>query len=491
MHVLCERFLGCYMKPAQSLTKAMAQFAKGENGNATYFACFIIMMMVMIGGLGVDLMHSEFARTKLQNTLDRAVLAAADLDETRSPNRTARDYVEKSGILEDPFISATLEYTFGRFDNDTKVDRYSYLRASANITTRFMHRLGVDTLRIPVDSSATETRQNIEISLVLDISASMGENNRLENMQAAAIEFARTVLTPDTEDLVSLSIIPYTGHVNPGFDIARKLPMSSKRVSPYYDCPEFEDRHFSSPALDLEHIYTMAQHIYHMVDYDDMGNLKNNRSATLCSPGFAEIRPLSQDLAAIEAQINELRPGAHTSIFLGVKWGAALLDSSMRGIVQALSNEGHIDPVFAERPADYSDDSTLKMIVVMSDGENMPTVRIKDQFYATASHARHWARYNLWYWLETYVHPVFQQDTFFEVKYTSEKGDDLLAQICTASKDQGIVIWGVGYEITDHGADVLESCASSPSHFFRVEGREISDAFGAIANKITQLRLTQ
>ena len=39
--------------------------------------------------------------------------------------------------------------------------------------------------------------------------------------------------------------------------------------------------------------------------------------------------------------------------------------------------------------------------------------------------------------------------------------------------------------------NVMRDCASSPSHFFRVEGVEIEDAFEAIARQINQLRLTQ
>ena len=63
--------------------------------------------------------------------------------------------------------------------------------------------------------------------------------------------------------------------------------------------------------------------------------------------------------------------------------------------------------------------------------------------------------------------------------------------ICSAAKDEGIVIWTIGFEVNDTGADVMKKCASSPSHFFRVEGVELTDAFSAIASQINQLRLTQ
>ena len=45
-----------------------------------------------------------------------------------------------------------------------------------NMPTIFMHMLDVPVLSAPVASAATENIQNVEISLVLDISGSMREN---------------------------------------------------------------------------------------------------------------------------------------------------------------------------------------------------------------------------------------------------------------------------------------------------------------------------
>ena len=47
------------------------------------------------------------------------------------------------------------------------------------------------------------------------------------------------------------------------------------------------------------------------------------------------------------------------------------------------------------------------------------------------------------------------------------------------------------FEVDDEDVPAMQDCASSPSHFFRVEGVELSEAFRAIARQINQLRLTQ
>ncbi len=69
--------------------------------------------------------------------------------------------------------------------------------------------------------------------------------------------------------------------------------------------------------------------------------------------------------------------------------------------------------------------------------------------------------------------------------------DSRMQSACDAAKNAGIVIYTIGFEAPQHGADELEDCASSPSHFFDVEGLEIEEAFSAIAQSISQLKLVQ
>jgi len=64
-----------------------------------------------------------------------------------------------------------------------------------------------------------------------------------------------------------------------------------------------------------------------------------------------------------------------------------------------------------------------------------------------------------------------------------------MANICTASKAAGVTIFAVALETNDNAAGRLSSCASSPSHFFRVTGSDLNFAFQAIASQINQLRL--
>ena len=69
--------------------------------------------------------------------------------------------------------------------------------------------------------------------------------------------------------------------------------------------------------------------------------------------------------------------------------------------------------------------------------------------------------------------------------------DSRTKAICQAAKDQGIMVFTIGFEAPAAGKDVLLKCASSDSHYYDVKGLEIADAFASIASAIRQLRLTE
>lgn len=460
----------------QNPLRALRRFRHDERGVVTIFAGFIIMMMVLVGGISVDLMQSEMERTRLQNTVDRAVLAAADLDQALDPEAVVRDYFDKSGMgdyLSDVSVSQGLNY------------RTVQARAETISPTRFMRLMGVDELNVPAVGTAEERISNVEISLVLDISGSMASNGRMGNLQDAAKTFVDKLIREETRDLISISVIPYSEHVNAGRDLFEAIPNRNFRHN-YSHCIEFPNDNFADTTLRAWQTYDQMQHF----QWYNSNNLYEVDNTTCPRRSYEGITPFSQDAWALKDKIDDLRPRAQTSIFLGVKWGAMLLDPSTRPVVQTMADRGHVPSVFAGRPAEYSDPETLKTIVVMTDGRNTESYRIADWAYDSVSDYQHWNTYNFWSYLNRYVNSR-SYGQFYYRKYTATSGDTYTDQICDAAKAQGIVIWGVGLEVDNHGANVLKNCASSPSHFFRVEGVEISEAFSAIATQINQLRLTQ
>jgi Flp pilus assembly protein TadG len=466
---------GRWLYPDRSAFRFFRRFHREEDGVMLVFSIMLLMMILLIGGIGVDLMRHEMVRTRLQATLDRAVLAAADLDQPLEPAAVVADYFDKAGMgdyLTNVVVDEGINY------------RNVAATAAAEMKTTLIHMAGIKTLTAPAAGAAEERIANVEVSMVLDISGSMANNNKMSNMQMAARRFIDTVLRGDDNDNVSISIVPYSEHVNIGKDLFDLI--DTRKRHDYSYCVEIPDGHMEQPWLNQGHQFEQVQH--YQWNYDGWNN---DREDTVCPRyDYETVTTFSRSASALKAQVDEFRPRAGTSIFLGMKWGVALLDPDSNNLVNGMIGKGEADAVFSDRPKSYADRETLKTVILMTDGKNDYSNRIAPWYYRNESHYAHWNRYNFWWYLNRYVR-ARHYNNWYQQYYDPATGDRLTADICNIAKERGIVIWSIGFEVDDHGANVMRDCASSPSHFFRVEGIEIRDAFESIARQINQLRLTQ
>ena len=517
-------------------------FRRDESGAMVVFTLFILAMMLMVGGMAVDMMRFETFRARLQSTLDRAVLAAADLDVCLEGSGVAEavvnDYVLKAGF-ENQLDTVTVVQGF----NSCSVAA----TASIEVNTIFMQMVGVDQLSTPAASSAIEALNEIEISLVLDVSGSMALNNRLVNLRAAAREFAEAMFNDFDDDALTMSVVPYSTQVNLGPDLAAQYSLTDSHT--YSHCVDLPASTYNTTALSPSTSYPQAAH----VDVDSYASTWAARTATrfVCNPDSrAHVVPLSSNPGAVDTMIANLQSNEWTSIEMGAKWGVALLDPSSRPVVDGLISAGRVNGDFSGRPLDYGVDGSLKVMVLMTDGENTRHYELNSAYRSGLSDV--WRQSSTDFYVddrepgsidgdsfssERYYRPnaigtnrftnsrqgtrltwpeLFSEvsldghawyframqtggnstvwgqwyNDLFTTTFTADK-DARLDAICDAAKAQGIIIFTIGFEVTDRAADVMESCASSPSHFYRVEGLEIASAFNSIASNITSLRLVQ
>ncbi len=458
----------------RSIARRIRGFGGEEGGALIIFALFIFVLMLMVGGMAVDLMRYENTRTRLQNTVDRAVLAAASLNQTLSPQAVVNDFFTKAGLS---------QYLVAVNVDEGLNYRTVSAQANANVPTMFMNMSGIDSLPAPTSGTAQEKVSNVEISLVLDISGSMGRNNKINYLRTAAKQFVATVLKPDAVDKVTVSLIPYTAQVNAGPDIFDQL--WTRQMHNYSHCIDFDTSDFNATGLDFGKRYEQMQHFEW-----SSASYKPIRNPGCPMRSYERIKPLSQSVSALQNTIDQLRARANTSIHIGMKWGAALLDPTSQPIVQGLVDRGVVDNVFSNRPAAWNDKETMKVVVLMTDGENVSTYRIKNWAYNSSSEYAYWNRHTLWNYLYNHV-SYSNRSHYYYRKYSASQADGMLNNICNAAKAKGIIVYTIGFEVGNHGANVMESCATSPSHFFRVEGVEISSAFAAIASNINRLKLIQ
>lgn len=520
----------------------ITRFSQHEDGNVTIFSVFMLVLILMITGASVDIMRFEATRAKMQGTLDRAVLAAADLDQEQDPTAVVNDYMAKAGlsdVLADVDVDQGLNY------------RTVTASGSADMNMIFLHMSGIDTLTVPGLSVAEEKISDVEISMVLDISGSMG-GTRIDNMQAAAKEFVETVIQDENDaGLTTVSLIPYNATVNLGSTLANYWNLSDQHN--YSNCATFPASAFNTVAINP------SAEIERLGHFDRYSTSESSSaiSSPWCKTGNQGAMMVhSSDVDALKTHINSLTAGGNTAIDLGMKWGVALLDPATNPAVIALAADDIVEDNAADRPTSYDDPEAIKFVVVMTDGENttqydlksqykygMSDVWIDDRGTSNTSDDRFslkvqndvyfWQRYEGSSWSYRYrsypdgngnAERMSYADLFarFGTKAVAKKmyekpyydgyvsntkyndiyyastaivngsaADERLSDICSAAKQAGVVVFAIGFEAPTGGQEAMQDCASSSSHYFDVEGVEITETFHAIARQINSLRLIQ
>lgn len=492
------------VRAARPKTFSLGAFQRDEDGALTLAAIAVIMGLVVIAGVSVDLMAQEMERSRVQNTADRAVLAAADLDQESDPETIVRQYFEMSGLTGyDTSVSIQEAVNF----------RTASVNVSKNIDTRFMSLVGHDTLPVRALATAEENIPKVEISLALDTTTSMAAGTRLPDLQAAASGFIDTVLADDVSRATSVSLVPYGGQVNPGpamFDYigAERLPATpldealggiaehlshgvldasaEAGVGIYADdttryvypnvssCPEIHTSGFNMATLPPYAAYTQTPYFSIWND-----NHTTSKDVSWCPDDEFAIKYLSNDREGLKETINNFKLYDGTGTQYAMQWSMALLDPSSAQAMSDLASPLQISSEFIGRPSSYDDSNTIKYIILMTDGGISVQYRPNDEFNENN---------------------VLQKmaGTRVSHRYTLAGKDENFArfdELCDLAKSRSprpIIVYTIAFETRNaQQADAMRDCASSPSHFFATDGENISDVFASIARQINQLRLTQ
>ncbi len=373
----------------------------GESGSITAMCLIFFVMMLTVCGLAVDFIRTETLRTTLQNTTDRALLAATKLDQTLDPEEVIRDYFDKQGLAQ--YIKAV------EVSKDTEAARVMSIDAEIEAKTLFMQLTGTDMITISTSARAEDYRSNLEISLVLDVSTSMARNGggsrtRIESLRIAAQEFIDTIYEekehlPDNEYLTTVSIVPYNSNVNIGPTLANYYNL--QKHHPYSLCPTLFETSYTTTEIDPNQALGIASHIQlaYGRQYPD-GPISHPECPT--NPMTRnQIEPFISDAEQAKTVIRSLGAFGGTAIDLGLKWGVALLDPASRPVTAKLAGAGHVDDDVADRPYDYSDDAhSMKMVVLMSDGENTTRDYITEPYKSGMS--------DIWVYRETPDQPLHE-----------------------------------------------------------------------------------
>lgn len=405
---------------SEKVIRKLSDFKSDESGAITIFVLIVFVMMLIFGGIAVDVMRAEMRRVALIQTADRASLAASNviLPVSQTPQSVATEWFQMAGLGD----GLTYDYSTPVITGEaTASSRTATIKAKVRSYNHFMHWLEVPYFDMPVVSTAQQGVSKIEVLLVLDVTGSMGEasgtTTKIAALRTAAKKFVTVLkfnkdaggnytVVKDPNNLISVGMVPYSSNVNIPVglrnqfaytDLANWFDQPAGTGVPNINCFEIPPSTFGSTALSTTDPIPMA------AVADTTFSRTTPRSSTSgTAGGYIELgyaAPVGPSMGSnnvvcnqgavtpsgnlillptttaktVTDQIDLLQPRGFTSIAVGMRWGTALMDESARSIYSALRGS---EPAMAGRPANNNDGDTRKIIVLMTDGDHWLTKHV-------------------------------------------------------------------------------------------------------------------
>jgi Flp pilus assembly protein TadG len=367
-----------------------------EDGVVLILVAVLIVPLLLVIAVGIDFSQTLVVKRQLAAAVDAAALAiGTDPDETeqavlddKAEAYIRAHYTEASfGTLKDFDVKRTVNG-----EADVEVD----VSATAEVPTSFMRLGGVDTLTVAVTSKVIRRERKLEVVMVLDNSGSMASGGKMTAMKEAATGLVNTLFgNEEAPDNIKIGLVPFVGGVNVnvpsttawldlnnpadlnGLILTLLNPLQSAftflEAMPGGIASRWRGCVRSREGFDL--LGGWAGLPYDIYDRPPDPLLKNTLFSAYFNPyrgpllvsylgqnsqqqnencPTAPVQPLTNNKATITSAINSMTPSGNTNIPEGVAWGWRLISSGLP------FQEG----------APYSDQNTIKALIVLTDGEN-------------------------------------------------------------------------------------------------------------------------
>jgi Flp pilus assembly protein TadG len=437
-----------------STYKLMTEFRRDDRGAvAVLFGLSVIVLMLVIG-VAVDTARFHNVSSKIQDSLDAAALAGAKLlaDDTA----TDSDITARAQAFFDASIASAGVKLSSLDKLDLNIDRINS-SVSANLSASvptlfgglaFQPKLAV----INQTTTVVYEMKHIELSMVLDITGSMNNKNKINDLKSAATDVVDILLKDSiSERAVRIAVAPYSASVNAGALAPQvtDVPTTTSCGWSWYagwSCK-------TSAGVDADTCVIERQGTNASTDAAPVGSDKLPNVPTLPYGNYtcpsATVIPLlgKSQIDFIKNTINGYRASGATAGHIGTAWGWYLLSPQWASILPPESD-----------PAAYSDAMTEKSMIVMTDG-----------------------LFNTSYLSGGSTDPATQ----------SQESYARFQELCDGAKSKGITVYTVGFDLSDPIAIAnLQQCASAPDAFFDAKtGAQLKKAFKDIANKLATLRV--
>jgi Flp pilus assembly protein TadG len=471
-----------------------------DKGAVLLLFLLLIVPLIMVIAVGIDLGQALIVKRQLAGGVDAAALAiGTDADPADQTQLEAKALA---------FVKAHYpDNGLGALKGTPTVERNAVgggrtqinVSASAEVPTYFIKIGGIEKLTVAVSSQVLRQDNKLEVVMVLDNSGSMG-GNKLAALKSAANTLVDILFGANTvSDKVKIGLVPFTAAVNvnvpsdtPWLDSNKPIPallnsllflpsltsgftvlgvMNGGIAANWRGCVRSRynllglgdplDTTDAPPdPLNPQSLFSAYFNPFRPGGLPQALGLYNGVTSqqqnTNCP--IAKVQKLTDTKTAIGTAINAMTAEGSTNIPEGLAWGWRLVSPR--------------EPFIEGAP--YSDPSTIKAIILLTDGEN--NVAGNFSSYGPASNPQLGGNPN---------GTLNTKTTTVCNNIKADKDGD--------NADQDVLIYTIVFNVSSPTIETLmRNCASDTGKFFNTPSTaQLTDTFQAIARSLNQLRLTQ
>lgn len=410
-------------------TSVFPRYMSDQKGTVAVLFALAVVPLLLAAGVAIDIVRYSSAKTGLQAALDAGALTIAAATNLSSADRLAAGYSTFGENIEAAVSGISVTPNFNLEDDKVVAS------ASFDLPVGLMKLAGLSAMTVSAESEVTvPENKKAEIALVLDYSGSMKETLsgqvKYIAMRKAAKQLVKE-LADSNPTKVKFGLVPFSHHV--WVTLPKQYVLGQIGAGAWTGCTQ--DRRFPYNITDATPLLSTLSKWGQPI-----APVHASSDCNAYVPNQLIVKPLTDDFAAINSQLDSMKPYAWTHIALGAEFGYHLLSPN------APFTEG----------TSYSDKSTQKILVLLTDG------------------------------MQT-------EPAFGPGPRTVAQGEKNLEAICENAKASGITIMTIAYNIDDATTvDRLRNCTTDPTKdFFSVEeGENIAAAFDAIKQQIiTAIRI--
>ena len=329
------------------MSKSLAwpkSFVHSDNGAVAIPFALTALAMCMAIGLSVDVTRARNASTSAASALDAAVLATAKSLRLRQPSdgelrAQAINYLNQNfqDIRRGTLAMEKLSLAVDRHANEVS------LGLDFRVPTYFGGLFGMRDIKLTTHATAEFQARALEVSMMLDVSGSMG-GRRIADLKIAAKDLVDILIPEGAGSNVSparIALAPFATAVNAG-EFANRVSTGTNA-----------NGRQSGGALTT--CVTDRPGRSAFTDEPARNGLLSKMSST-CPRD--PIVPLTSDRDLLRTSIDQLTVGGGTAGHLGISWAWYMLSPNWAEVFPEEST-----------PVPYDEANTTKVAIVMTDGE--------------------------------------------------------------------------------------------------------------------------